>query len=160
VSLLDLEALRRTFMPPKVRVLFVGESPPAGGTFFYLGNSTLYRHTKEAFSRVYGERVVNSCPSGFLGYFRDRGCYLEDLCSEPVNHLVEAEKRRICRASVPGLSRRLAQGDTSYEDARKIVLETAESSMKEDKWNEQVTAWKEELGIKTYLKYALEPLAK
>jgi parvulin-like peptidyl-prolyl isomerase len=54
----------------------------------------------------------------------------------------------------------LAQGDTSYEDARKIVLETAESSMKEDKWNEQVTAWKEELGIKTYLKYALEPLAK
>nr|MBC8193829.1 hypothetical protein [FCB group bacterium] len=36
------EDLRQAFKPPKVEVLFIGESPPAGGTFFYNGNSKLY----------------------------------------------------------------------------------------------------------------------
>lgn len=34
VSSEDVERLRRSFMPLRVRVLFIGESPPAGGTFF------------------------------------------------------------------------------------------------------------------------------
>lgn len=103
----DLENLRRSFMPPRVRLLFVGESPPAGGTFFYLGNSTLYKYTEEAFAKVNGTRA-NAQPSGFLNFFRDCGCYLDDLCLEPVNHLAGPDKRRACKASVPDLARRLA----------------------------------------------------
>jgi hypothetical protein len=37
----SLESLRQSYRPQQVRVLFVGESPPAGGTFFYRANSNL-----------------------------------------------------------------------------------------------------------------------
>jgi hypothetical protein len=35
--------LRARYRPTKVRVPFVGEEPPASGTFFYAGNSQVYR---------------------------------------------------------------------------------------------------------------------
>lgn len=44
-----IERQRRRYKPKEVRVLFIGESPPEGGTFFYLANSKLYRHTKSRF---------------------------------------------------------------------------------------------------------------
>ena len=34
----DLEGIRKKYQPNKIQVLFIGESPPAGGTFFYLAN--------------------------------------------------------------------------------------------------------------------------
>ncbi len=77
------ELLRRRYLPKEVRVLLVGESPPSGGTFFYAANSNLYVATQEAF--------VAAIPAlegrDFLEEFRWMGCYLEDLCLEPVNHL-------------------------------------------------------------------------
>ena len=36
------ENLRNHYKPDKVEVLFVGESRPQGGTFFYQGDSTLF----------------------------------------------------------------------------------------------------------------------
>src|SRR6266702_7852017 len=80
----DTEALRRTFLPERVNVLFVGESPPAGGTFFYRANSLLYEATKEAFHAAVPDLVRGG---GFLDRFRALGCYLDDLCLVPVNHL-------------------------------------------------------------------------
>lgn len=41
---------REDYLPDAVQVLFIGESPPAGGTFFYRANSGLYRATREAFA--------------------------------------------------------------------------------------------------------------
>jgi hypothetical protein len=67
-----------------VSVLFVGESPPAGGTFFYLANSKLYDATKEAFRLAVPDLVRGP---NFLERFSALGCYLDDLCLEPVNHL-------------------------------------------------------------------------
>ena len=43
------ERIRRQFKPREIRALFVGESPPSGGTFFYRANSKLYFATREAF---------------------------------------------------------------------------------------------------------------
>jgi hypothetical protein len=80
----DLEVVRRQFLPDNVSLLFIGESPPAGGTFFYLANSKLYEATKEAFRSALPDLVRG--PS-FLERFAERGCYLDDLCLEPVNHL-------------------------------------------------------------------------
>lgn len=65
-------------------MLFVGESPPAGGTFFYRANSLLYEATREAFQAAVPDLVRKG---GFLERFRDLGCYLDDLCLVPVNHL-------------------------------------------------------------------------
>jgi hypothetical protein len=82
------ERLRRSYLPERVGVLFVGESPPAGGTFFYSADSELYRATREVFTRVFPE----CCGEGtFLAWFALRGCYLVDLSLDPVNQLTNRE---------------------------------------------------------------------
>lgn len=103
----QVEALRKDFRPKRIKVLFVGESPPANGTFFYQADSTLYRYTQEAFAAVFGEGV---CGEGdaFLRFYQARGCYLEDLCSEPVNKLPLAKRRRAWEAGVAPFAKRLA----------------------------------------------------
>jgi hypothetical protein len=85
--------LRKLFRPPKVNVLFIGESPPAGGTFFYQADSRLYQRTRAAFGRAFGR----SMPEGaeFLREFQRLGCYLEDLCAEPVNRLPKRASRTV-----------------------------------------------------------------
>jgi uracil-DNA glycosylase len=45
----DHEATRARYHPEKVRLLFVGESPPASGRFFYNRDSGLYRAMLGAF---------------------------------------------------------------------------------------------------------------
>jgi hypothetical protein len=87
-----------------VRLLFVGESPPSGGTFFYRGDSMLARCTREAFKRVYGEP---GNMQQFLKAFRDRGCYLVDLSAEPVDGLEKPSRRRARRAGVAQLAEAL-----------------------------------------------------
>jgi hypothetical protein len=79
------EALRRSFLPEAVRVLFVGESPPAGGRFFYAADSALYRAMRDAFAVA----LPGCGEDEFLRRFAALGCYLDDLCLEPVNQLVE-----------------------------------------------------------------------
>lgn len=99
----DITVARATFKPERVRVLLVGESRPAGGTFFYLENSILFQATREAFLRV----RVDVEPGAFLREFMAAGCYLEDLCDHPVNRLAEREREAARAAAVPGLIHRL-----------------------------------------------------
>ena len=49
----DREELRRRYQPKEVKVLFIGESPPARGTFFYKGDSPLFTHTQSMFEIRY-----------------------------------------------------------------------------------------------------------
>ena len=63
------ENLRANYQPDNIRVLFIGESPPASGKFFYREISTLYYATKEAFNN----------PSNFLIKFQNWGFFLDDL---------------------------------------------------------------------------------
>jgi hypothetical protein len=80
------ERLRSQFRPASVRVLFVGESPPAGGSFFYAADSELYRATRDAFESALPRlRTADS----FLNAFAESGCYLVDLCLDPVNQLID-----------------------------------------------------------------------
>lgn len=80
----ETEELRHQFLPEQINVLLVGESPPAGGTFFYRADSLLYEATKEAFQASMPDLLRGG---GFLDRFRALGCYLDDLCLVPVNHL-------------------------------------------------------------------------
>lgn len=66
---------RQDYLPDVVRVLFIGESPPAGGTFFYYANSNLYRATYEGLAA--GE--LGAADGNFRRCFQHAGCYLEDL---------------------------------------------------------------------------------
>lgn len=98
------EATRHDYMPEELRVLFVGESPPTGGTFFYDANSILFTATREAFMKAMPSL---SREPDFLRAFQRMGCYLEDLSLDPIDKLPDKEKRRARTEAVAGLTRRL-----------------------------------------------------
>ena len=98
------ERRRRVYRPDELRVLFIGESPPAGGTFFYDANSKLYRVTREAFEAAIP--ALRQEPD-FLTAFQRMGCYLEDLATVPVNGLPNAEREQACAEGVGPLTRRI-----------------------------------------------------
>jgi hypothetical protein len=91
------EALREEFLPVPITTLFIGESAPIGGTFFYQENSILFKATRAAFGQE----------DKFLQFFVESGFYLDDLVLTPVNHLPGPERRRVCREWVPSLAKRL-----------------------------------------------------
>lgn len=96
------------YRPSACRILFVGESSPAGGTHFYEADSNLYRATREAFGRGLS---VARVPEGaaFLDWFRDLGCWLIDLADRPVNDLAEGDRSAAVGAGIPRLAGVLRQ---------------------------------------------------
>jgi len=102
-----LETVRRAFRPGEIRVLFVGESPPIKGVFFYRGDGKLVRFTMEGFGKAYKRSFRNYCD--FLTFFRDIGCYLDDLSHRPINHLRDSKRREIRSRCVHSFARRLRE---------------------------------------------------
>ncbi len=92
-------------LPPLVRLLFVGESPPASGRFFYNCDSGFYRAMRSVFQAV--DPSIDD--SNFLDVFRDAGCYLVDLCGQPVDRLVPAKRAAVCASGEPRLARTIAE---------------------------------------------------
>jgi hypothetical protein len=86
----EQEKTRLKYKPKNIRFLFVGESMPAGGTFFYFENSNLYKYTKEAFLQNFDWPEKD-----FLKLFKSNRFYLDDLCQEPINYLDETKKRKV-----------------------------------------------------------------
>jgi hypothetical protein len=84
-----------------VRILFVGESPPASGRFFYHADSGLYRAIREAFVKAFPALRERD----FLKSFRSLGCYLVDLCEHPVDHLQPRARRKAWAAGEPRLTK-------------------------------------------------------
>lgn len=68
---------------------------PASGRNFYRADSGLYRAIREAFVAANPMFDVDD----FLAAFLDVGCYLIDLCREPVDCLPARDRRLACRAS-------------------------------------------------------------
>jgi len=95
------ERLRQSYRPNRVRVLFVGEAPPASGRFFYQADSGLYRAVRDTFIRAF----PTVSHEGFLESFCDRGFYLVDLCGRPVDRLDRKRRKEICRDGEDRLSR-------------------------------------------------------
>ena len=101
------EDLRRRFRPARVRLLFIGEAPPASGRFFYRRDSGLYRAMRDAFHAI--DPAVNE--QTFLSLFQSAGCYLIDLCPDPVDRLDPQSRRATCRNSEPALALSIARLD-------------------------------------------------
>ena len=99
----NAERLRRRYCPARVRLLFIGESPPASGRFFYRQDSGLYRAIRDAF-RMVDPSITDDT---FLENFQASGCYLIDACACPVDHLDANSRRAACLASEPALTRRI-----------------------------------------------------
>ena len=99
------ERLRRRHRPDRVRILFVGEAPPASGRFFYQADSGLYRAVRDAFISAF----PNLERAYFLESFRALGCYLVDLCGQPVDRMDRNARQRVCFAGQASLNRTLRQ---------------------------------------------------
>ena len=97
------EVLRRKFLPMHVRILFIGESPPASGRFFYRRDSGLYRAVRSLFQAA----DPSISDEEFLHRFRKCGCYLIDACTDPVDKLEPKLRRAACAAGERSLSRRI-----------------------------------------------------
>ena len=101
------ERLRRAYLPRKVRILFVGESPPASQRFFYQADSGLYRAMRAAVVAAL-PTIVDLDDAEFLEAFCDLGCYLVDLCEQPVDRFASAKRRAQCAKGEVNLSHTLA----------------------------------------------------
>jgi hypothetical protein len=84
------ERLRRRYRPAHVRLLFVGEAPPASGRFFYQEDSGLYRAIRGAFLAA----LPGLREDDFLESFRTLNCYLVDLCGRPVDRLDTGQRKQ------------------------------------------------------------------
>jgi hypothetical protein len=101
----ERETLRESFRPKRIRILFIGEAPPASGRFFYSANSGLYRAMRDAFRTV--DLRIND--ENFLELFQASGCYLTDLYPKPVDQLDSESRRRARVAGEEILSENLIQ---------------------------------------------------
>ena len=97
-----VEATRLRFRPERITTLFVGESAPAGGDFFYYGRSVMTRYMREAIENALGKT------DDFLATFKAYGWYLDDLSLVPVDKLSKPERMRICAAAQASLAERIA----------------------------------------------------
>jgi len=99
-----IETIRKQFKPDPIRILLIGESPPASGKFFYV-KSPMTTFTSRAFERVYGKQFKDN--QDFLAFFKDKGCYLDDLSHEPVNHLSAKDREQRLQENIKPLSFRI-----------------------------------------------------
>ena len=105
---MDTESIRQSYRPSKVRLLLIGESPPANQGFFYV-TSAMTKYTAQAFSKAHG--VSFQSDDEFLSYFKDLGCFLDDLCHDPVDHLPREQREKCLQDNVIGLSQRIKEID-------------------------------------------------
>ncbi len=96
------ERARLQYKPESTKVLFLGESPPSSGTFFYYFDSNLYKYTKDAFQEVYGYQA--GAGERFLQFFQSMGCWVDDLCLQPGK-----PKGAQCYQAVPSLAARIRE---------------------------------------------------
>ncbi len=102
-----IEKMRESYKPEKVNILFIGESAPKSGAFFYDGKKHLFTtNIRKTFEEVF-DINFNEDNQKFINYFKDKKCYLDDLSLEPVNDLSTSEKRIKLQESIIPLSERL-----------------------------------------------------
>jgi hypothetical protein len=101
----QFESLRESYKPSKVKVLYIGESRPAGNTFFYQQDSILYSAISQAWFFRFGHRISEG--EAFLDIFKEKGCYLDDLCKIPVNKMDEEQGTLNRLSAIPNLAERI-----------------------------------------------------
>jgi hypothetical protein len=84
------ETLREQYRPDAIGLLLLGESRPAGGTFFYKADSHLFFATREAWVRAHGSAPIGS---EFLNELKEHGVWLYDLAAAPVNRMSGRPRR-------------------------------------------------------------------
>jgi|ERR1700733_2569615 len=101
--MVTVEEARADFRPRRITTLFVAESAPVVGTFFYHGNGHLGRYLRRSIEEVLAG------DGDFLECFESYGWYLDDLVLAPVNQLTPRERRAAHHGAAQDLQRRVAE---------------------------------------------------
>ena len=123
----DYAQARALYKPRTIRVLFVAESPPSSGGFFYfsktIGKDHLFRETMKALSLWPLRHPLRKGldKTGLLEEFRSRGFFLIDTCDIPVDRLSPKARRISIAREAPSLARRAKKLDP---DSIVIVKQT------------------------------------
>lgn len=114
------EELRERYRPGDIEVLFVGESAPAGGTFFYQADSNLFFATREACDLAF-----HGVPEGraFLRWFKARSFWLYDLAGQPVNRKRGRPRKLAVSAGVSALAELIEEVEPDFVVAVKRSIE-------------------------------------
>ncbi len=122
---MNIEKIRNTFLPKKVKILLIGESPPKRGGFFYV-KSAMTTFTSRPYEQAFN--ITFSDPQTFLEHFRDSGCFLDDLSHEPVDHLPKTKREEALIKEIPHLANRLKNWEPSVIC---IILKKIENHVQE-----------------------------
>jgi hypothetical protein len=99
-----VEAVRARYRPNRITTLFVGESAPYSGDFFYCGNTAMLRNMRRAI-----EAAIDG-DGDFLERFKSYGWYLDDLVLTPVNQLrIRSQRKAKCFSARGSLAIRIAE---------------------------------------------------
>ncbi len=118
----EFEALRERYRPATIRVLMLGESRPAGGTFFYRADSHLFYATREAWVLAHGSAGYGT---DFLDQLKDAGIWLYDLAAAPVNRMSGRPRREVVASRTAELVELLRAANPLQVIAIKRSLEPA-----------------------------------
>ncbi|MFO7707294.1 MAG: hypothetical protein R6V84_03910 [Desulfobacterales bacterium] len=99
------EDLREWFQPPKIRLLLVGESPPRNEDQFFYRGGNMQKFTMKAFEKAHSRTFSDS--KEFLCYFKNCGCFLDDLSHIPVFEMQGRQRKNHLRDQVEELSERI-----------------------------------------------------
>ena len=100
--MIDVGAIRRAHRPEPIATLFVGESAPVSGDFFYRGNPLM--------TQIVMSAIEASLPGqGTIASFKANGWYLDDLSITPLDNLRGKARRDACVAARESLAERIAK---------------------------------------------------
>jgi hypothetical protein len=96
-----VEAVRARYCPKRIKTLFVGESPPASGAFFYCRNNAMLHHMQRAVELALGE-------NGNFLELQSLRLVSRRLVLTPVNKLTKSERKGKCLDAQKSLADRIA----------------------------------------------------
>jgi len=115
---LDLRARHR---PGTVKFLFVLESPPTSGNFFYDPTGRVTEPLFSAMMKIIGHEA--SSKEDGLAAFASKGCFLVDATYRPVNQIQNQNRRnQVILSDLPDLIQDLRSIIESQADKINIVL--------------------------------------
>jgi hypothetical protein len=108
---------RRKYRPRKIFFLFIAESPPSSGGFFYFGTTIgkdhLFRETMKALEFWPEDEPMRRGVDkrSMLRRFQSIGLYLLDTCVFPVDKLRPRERRKAVLGQTPRLVNDVIEAD-------------------------------------------------
>lgn len=105
----EIAEARERYRPQRVKVLFVAESPPSSGKFFYFGENNLLSHLRSAVRESLKDDASFSLKedASFLNWLKEYGWFLDDLVVKPIDNVSAAQRERECREARPDLASRI-----------------------------------------------------